>query len=142
MKRHLTLTPALLVETILVTVLFGIGSALAMGASSPMTDQNSTGAGTNIGSANLEVIDYQLNFNAELTAVESVTIVLSNKDGAAEHKGIVNVALGNDANTEVETGNSAPKVVLAGATVDEKVTLRSALDIADMDWIHVVVEEA
>ena len=52
-KRHLTITPAILLELILATCLFGVGSALALGHSASGTDRyGATGATTLVYSGN------------------------------------------------------------------------------------------
>lgn len=143
-KQHLALTPALIVELILVACLFGIGSALAMSASVPMTSQGSAaGRGDLAGTVNLEVSNYRFNYNTALTGVESVTVKLSNRDGAAAHRAVVHVSMGDAAGTVTKTGDSSTAAqVPAGGVVEEKVTLSGVLDLAEMDWIRVVVEEA
>jgi hypothetical protein len=143
-KQHLVLTPALIVELILVACLFGIGSALAMNASVPMTSQGSAaGRGDLSGTANLEVSNYRFNYNTALTGVESVTVKLSNRDGAAAHSAVVHVSMGDSAGMVTKTGDSGTAAsVPAAGVVEEKVTLSGVLALAEMDWISVVVEEA
>lgn len=143
-KQHLALTPALIVELILVACLFGIGSALAMSASVPMTSQGSAaGRGDLKGTANLEVANYRLNYDGALTGVEAVTVKLFNRDESAAHSAVVYVSMGNAAGTVTESGTSSLAAkVPAGGMVEEKVTLSGVLGLAEMDWIRVVVEEA
>ena len=144
MHKHLILTPTLLLELILITCLFGIGSALAINATTPIGGQSSWAAQEGVGGTeNLEVVDYSFNYNAELTAVESVNLVLANRDASASHSGLALVAVGNDANTVTETGGGAdPVMVPAGEEVEATVVLGDALDLIDLDWIRVMIEEA
>lgn len=143
-KRHLTLTPVLLLELILITCLFGVGGALAMSATTSVTSQGSWAGQSFFGEATyLEVSDYSLNYNAELTAVESVNLTILNTDASAAHESVARVTLGNAAGTVMETGSSNDAVAVpAGGTAVETITLDNALDLTDMDWIRVLLDDA
>lgn len=143
-KRHLTLTPVLLLELILITCLFGVGGALAMSATTSVTSQGSWAGQDIFGDATyLEVSNYSLNYNARLTAVESVNLTISNSDASAAHESVARVTLGNAGGTVMETGSSNGAVAVpAGGTAMETIILDNALDLTDMDWIRVLLEDA
>lgn len=141
LKRRVFMEPIIAVELVLVVLLAGAGVAFAVTVNSIGDTDLWPGEATVANAPDLSVTDYTLNYNSELTAVLSIDIELTNGDAVDPHDCDVYVSAGNTGLTVIEDGSELSWTVALGATDTKTITLSNPVDLDDMDFMNVIVDQ-
>ena len=149
MKECLRFKPLLMIELLIVALLIGVGTAFAMNVNPLPTDRSPWAGQTTITEApDLEVTNWYLEYTTGLGNVSTLNVEVHNKDLAGSHNGTLRIALGDSSPTTTlawgskGTGNiAADGTALISFDLDTEANATVDPDIADVDWLNIIIEE-
>ena len=147
MRGTLKTKPMIMVQLLVVALLVGVGTAFAMNVNPLPTTQSPWAGQTTITEApNLSVTDWSLGFTTSLGNVSTLNVEVTNGGGAI-HNGTVRIALGEGTPTTLAWGSKATGDIGAGNSttvsfdLDVEANAAADPDIADVDWLNIIIEE-
>jgi hypothetical protein len=141
LSKRVNIKPTLLVGVLLAVLIGSAGIAYAVTVNSLTSTQLWPGEATIVNAPNLSVTDYELIYSSDLTQVESINVTLTNGDAGNPHTADVDLAAGNTAETVIESGSETSWSVGAGSSDTKTITLSNPLDLDNLDWVNIIVDQ-
>jgi hypothetical protein len=139
LTKRIDIRPALLLGVLLTVLLASAGIAYAVTVNTMTTTELWPGEASIVNAPDLSVTDYELNYSTDLTGVVSVDVTLTNSDATNPHTADVDIAVGTTGT--IESGSETSWTVTAGSSDTKTITLSNPVDLDDLDWVHIIVDE-